>query len=227
MIILPDKNIVRTKFLIPVPEFEWRDPSQAQQKDQLGNSVFRTSFRIRARLNDGFVKWTGWFDSRNDYDAFLWAIVTGMLKYQKEIWKLPTPQWHPDIGIDLISIEQFYEDPTINIHIALYYPDDSYFYTVQPTIWNINILKNILYNHLQLTYNQIEVGVNDYIKQFNNCFYYINEDKFLNSEYFYKSIIYPHIHAMSNGKWIYNDNLPYSKELIDEYNIDINIRNFI
>ena len=106
-------------------------------------------------------------------------------------------------------------------------PDESYFYTVQPTIWNINILKNILYNHLQLTYNQIEVGVNDYIKQFNNCFYYINEDKFLNSEYFYKSIIYPHIHAMSNGKWIYNDNLPYSKELIDEYNIDINIRNFI
>lgn len=101
MIILPDKNIVRTKFLISVPEFEWRDPSQAQQKDQLGNSVFRTSFRIRARLNDGFVKWTGWFDSRNDYDAFLWAIVTGTLKYERELWKLPTPQWHPDIGTDL------------------------------------------------------------------------------------------------------------------------------
>lgn len=101
MIILPDRNICHTKFLVPVNMKEWRDPSLTQKKDELGNSIFRTRFRIRARLNDGFVKWIGWFDSRDDFDAFLWAIVNNTLIYEKELWKLPTPQWHPDIGPDL------------------------------------------------------------------------------------------------------------------------------
>lgn len=85
---------------MPVPKKQWRTPSQAQQKDQLGNEN-RTFFKIQAKLNDGFTKWTGWFEDRDDFDAFLWAIATDTLKYQKELWKLPVANWSPDIGENL------------------------------------------------------------------------------------------------------------------------------
>lgn len=100
MIILPDKNIPRTKLLLPIADREWRTPSQAQPKDYFGNEN-RTHYRITARLNDGFPVWRGWFADRNDADAFLYAIVTGTLQYERELWRLPTPWWHPDIGEQL------------------------------------------------------------------------------------------------------------------------------
>ena len=100
MIILPDKNIVRTKFLVPVPESSWRTPSQAQYKDQFGNEN-KTVFIITAILNDGHGVWHGIFESRSDFDAFLWAIKTKKLKTHKELWSLPTPAWTPDVGTEL------------------------------------------------------------------------------------------------------------------------------
>lgn len=57
-----------------VPKFEWRTPSAAQAKDQGGNEN-QTRFRVRLMLNDGHVKWVGWFDDRDDWDAYLHAIV--------------------------------------------------------------------------------------------------------------------------------------------------------
>lgn len=101
MLILPDRNISRTKLLTPVPVHEWRDPSQAQFKDQFGNPGVQTRFRLRAFLHDGHVAWCGWFDDRADFDAFLFAAVTGSLFYERELWRLPTPAWHPDFGEDL------------------------------------------------------------------------------------------------------------------------------
>lgn len=101
MIILPDKNICPTKFLMSVPKKEWMPSSQSISKDQLGNDTIRTRFRVRARLNDGFVKWIGWFDDRNDMDAFLWAVAKGTLKYEKYLWDLSLPNWNPDIGEEL------------------------------------------------------------------------------------------------------------------------------
>lgn len=101
MIILPDKNICATKFLISVPKKEWMPSSQTITKDQFGNDTFRTRFRVRARLNDGFVKWTGWFDDRNDMDAFLWSIAKGTLKHERHLWDLSLPSWNPDLGENL------------------------------------------------------------------------------------------------------------------------------
>jgi hypothetical protein len=101
MIILPDKNIVRTKFLLPISEKTWRTPSLAQPKDQLGNDGIRTIFTIKAKLNDGYVVWNAFFESRDDFDAFLWAMVTKKIKYQRSLWDLPTPAWRPDIGDNL------------------------------------------------------------------------------------------------------------------------------
>lgn len=98
MIIIPDRNIPRARFLVPVKSRQWREPSQLVPRDQMGNPTTQTHFRIRARLNDGHVAWTGWFADREDFDAFLWAIACGTLRYERELWRLPTPAWHPDIG---------------------------------------------------------------------------------------------------------------------------------
>jgi hypothetical protein len=98
MIILPDKNTPRAKILMPVHKNEWRTPSTAQLKDQFNNEN-RTLFGIRARLSDGYVKWRGVFQDRDDFDAFIFAIVTDTLKYQRELWDLPNVRWDPEISI--------------------------------------------------------------------------------------------------------------------------------
>lgn len=110
MIVLPDRNIPRARFLMPVFDKEWRTPSQAKPKDQFGNDVFRTRFRINAKSNDGVVIWSGWFDDRADFDAFLWAIACGTLKQERALWDLPTPNWQPWMG-ELLS----YEFATVSI----------------------------------------------------------------------------------------------------------------
>lgn len=107
MIILPDKNVPRTKFLYPVPIQQWREPSQAQWKDQLGNPGIRVRFRVRAKTHDGVNLWVGWFNSRDDFDAFLWAVATRSLQYEKPLWRLPTPAFpglDPDLLYDFATV---------------------------------------------------------------------------------------------------------------------------
>lgn len=94
MIILPDKNIPRAKFLMPVKKKEWIVPSLAQPKDQFGKEN-RTYFVIRAHTNDGRICWRGVYEDRDDFDAVIWAIANGTLLYEKELWPLSTPNWHP------------------------------------------------------------------------------------------------------------------------------------
>ena len=101
MIILPDRNIPKSKFLMPVNKKEWMPSSQAIFKDEFGNDSIRTFFVVKAVLNDGFVKWKGTFFDRDDFDAFLFSIATGTLKYERHLWKLCFPEWHPDIGENL------------------------------------------------------------------------------------------------------------------------------
>lgn len=97
MIILPDRNIPVAKFLMPLHDREWRTPSLSQTKDQFGNENV-TKFSISAKSNDGVVIWTGWFDDRSDFDAFLCAIALGTLKQERALWDLPTPNWQPYLG---------------------------------------------------------------------------------------------------------------------------------
>lgn len=98
LLILPQRY--QPRVLIPVPSRQWREPSQAQPRDQLGNQNC-TRFRLTARLNDGFARWRGWFDSRDDADAFLFALALNIIDgtpVPVEMWRLPSPWWHPDIG---------------------------------------------------------------------------------------------------------------------------------
>lgn len=101
MIILPDRNIPRSRFLMPVHKREWMAPSIALPKDEFGreNRVF---FSIRARLHDGFIAWRGVFEDREDFDAFLWALVNKTLRYERALWDLCTPSWNPDLPDDLV-----------------------------------------------------------------------------------------------------------------------------
>lgn len=109
MIILPDRKISHSKILKPVLKREWKTSSVAQRKDEFGNEN-RTCFKLKARLNDGFTKWTGWFEDRDDFDAFLWSLVKGTLKYERELWDLSLPNWDPDIGKNVT-----YEFATVTI----------------------------------------------------------------------------------------------------------------
>ena len=114
----------------------------------------------------------------------------------------------------------YIDDPIIPLS------NTSYLYSVQPTIWNINVLKQITYNNRELNYRNIELGVFEYMKQFNNYVYYEGEELFPNANH-HKSNIFPHIHSTSRGKWILHENHPYIDNIIDEFSIDINIRGCI
>src|SRR5215469_6739276 len=101
MIILSD---YKTKLLLPQRKLEWDQPSDHRQ---IGNV---TRWRLTARVNDGAVVWRGWFDDREDADAFMWAMCTGSLVYERELWRLPTPAWCPGFGEDIT-----YESATFTV----------------------------------------------------------------------------------------------------------------
>ena len=98
MIILQSSKVSRSRFLMPVLKSQWRSPSEYVRKDQLGNDTYETVFAITAKLNDGHAKWRGEFQDREDFDEFLYALASGTLKWQRELWSLCTPSWHPDIN---------------------------------------------------------------------------------------------------------------------------------
>src|SRR5215472_3001634 len=94
MIILPDRSAPRAKLLLPQRRLEWDQPSQ-----RVGFGIpDQTRFRLTAFLDDGAIRWRGWFDDREDADAFLFAMACGSLHYERELWRLPNPWWHPDLG---------------------------------------------------------------------------------------------------------------------------------
>lgn len=97
MIILPDQHIPRAKILLPIPDADWRSPSQSQPKNMFGHEN-QTRFRVRALTHDGMVRWVGWYDDRDDFDAVLWAIANNTLRFQREIWDLTNETWMPGYG---------------------------------------------------------------------------------------------------------------------------------
>lgn len=105
MLILPDRTAPVGKALLPMRRRDWQAPSRAQPRDQFGRQD-RKGSTLRAVLDDGHVRWAGRFEDREDADAFLWAMATGTLLRERELWDLPTPAWHPDVGVDLVY--QFY-----------------------------------------------------------------------------------------------------------------------
>jgi len=86
MLILPSEK----KWRAIVPLDRWQQSSQSHGIEQF--------WVLTGRLNDGAIAWRGVFRDREDADAFLWAIATGSIAYERELWRLPDPWWHPDLG---------------------------------------------------------------------------------------------------------------------------------
>lgn len=92
MIILPERDIPKGKFLLPQRRLDWDQPSERPSVKCIPN---QTRFRLTSYLDDGAISWRGWFDDREDADAFLWAMVTGSLEQEPALWRLPSPGWYP------------------------------------------------------------------------------------------------------------------------------------
>jgi hypothetical protein len=115
----------------------------------------------------------------------------------------------------------------IEIYNNVYRIDDGgLLFSSQPTIWNINTIKKITSENKEFVYRNIERNVQEFMRQFNNCFYYEGEEKFRNAGH-HKSNIYPHIHALTYGKWIIQENEFYIQDIIKNFNIDITIRGYV
>lgn len=71
MIILPDRQTPRSKLLLPMPRSSW---AKSQRACTYGIDN-RVRFRLTARLADGHIAWRGFFDDRDDADAFLAALA--------------------------------------------------------------------------------------------------------------------------------------------------------
>lgn len=62
------------KILLPIPQWQWREPSLTQPKDQFGNQD-RTRFVIEQWKRDGGLVDQRWFDDRDEFDAELWHVI--------------------------------------------------------------------------------------------------------------------------------------------------------
>ncbi len=89
MIILPDRNIARAKYLMPMLYRDWRKPLSWEGKDT--SNVLGIYFLVQAWRADKRVVWTGRFEDREDADEFLYAIATGSLLKDKYIQRLVQP----------------------------------------------------------------------------------------------------------------------------------------
>jgi hypothetical protein len=110
MLILPPTY--QPKILPWVPQREWREPSLFVPRDQFNNPVVQTKFRLRGRLHDGHVKFVLLFDSRDDFDQFLWSLgrqLTGIAPIPREDWRLPNHIWgdpalYPELQYDFATV---------------------------------------------------------------------------------------------------------------------------
>ncbi|MDF2983149.1 MAG: hypothetical protein K0Q69_2921, partial [Devosia sp.] len=62
------------KVLLQVPLAQWREPSQAQAKDQFGRQN-QTRFRLDLWKRDGGLVDSQCFDDRDEFDHALWRVV--------------------------------------------------------------------------------------------------------------------------------------------------------
>ena len=91
MIILPDRHIPRARILTPL---RWQSPSQ--RSTTYGHENV-TRWRITARINDGHIVWSSWYDDRGDADAVLESIISGRIRTERPLWGLGSVPWHDGV----------------------------------------------------------------------------------------------------------------------------------
>jgi len=102
----------------------------------------------------------------------------------------------------------------------------SYLFSLYPTIWKKESLLKLMNKFKNYNYYDLECNeVNDYCKQFINCFVYSNESKIRQHNERYAHII-KFIHILQHGKWTYVHDPEYVMEIQSEFNIDLTKRGF-
>ena len=110
MIILPDRSISHTKFLLPMKRKDWLPPSVSLPKDTFGKET-TTTFRVALKHKKKLV-WEGSFRDREDFDEFLFGLASESLQYDRYLWTLPIPELNPDV-LKLDDIVFYFATQTI------------------------------------------------------------------------------------------------------------------
>ena len=97
MLIKPSPSEPVGRLLIPEARRAWMPSSQRITTSSLDHGI-ETRWSLTARLDDGHPLWRGWFDDRDDADAFLWAAANGTLLYERALWDLPGRLGRPDFA---------------------------------------------------------------------------------------------------------------------------------
>ena len=82
MIILPDRNIARGKFLMPMRKRDWYGPHPFGPDVNL---IFNTWIAQAWRADHSMV-WQGHFEDREDADEFMAALVSGVIKHDRYLF---------------------------------------------------------------------------------------------------------------------------------------------
>jgi len=98
MIILPDRNIARAKYLTPLHYKQWRPPIWWEGRET-GN-VLGVYFIVQAFRSNGEMVWKGWFEDREDADEFMYSVVTANIRQDRYIQRLPQKMPWSEGGID-------------------------------------------------------------------------------------------------------------------------------
>ena len=98
MIILPDRNIARAKYLTPLHYKQWRPPIWWEGRET-GN-VLGVYFIVQAFRSNGEMVWKGWFEDREDADEFMYSLITANIRQDRYIQRLPQKFPWSEGGID-------------------------------------------------------------------------------------------------------------------------------
>lgn len=90
-----------SKFLMPMERKLWLPPSIAEKRSVFGHLPIEKRWHVKIVLVDGYIRWKGTFEDRDDCDAFLFAIANGTINYQPELWRLPFPNYFPGYGDEI------------------------------------------------------------------------------------------------------------------------------
>ena len=120
MIILPDRNIARGKFLMPMQKREWYRPHPFGPDVNLH---FMTWVAQAWRHDPHFhwyhkhrIIWQGHFEDREDADEFMWAVYSGTIKSDPYLKRLPI--YCPDFDPDMLRDPSIHYNMVSNIGIG-------------------------------------------------------------------------------------------------------------
>jgi len=103
-------------------------------------------------------------------------------------------------------------------------PGETYFMTVQPTIWRRDTLLKFCKKFSNIVYRDFELGeTQKYASTLKNYYIHTKKDQHITCNY-YLSEYYPCMHSIYRGKWNIIQNPKEIHDLAEEYSLNLHIR---